>query len=547
MDRIDKYKRVEEDQQTGKGKAKFVPQERRDFRSDRFSSSNKPRRDYTEQSGSTGAQIVHAVFREPLREILEKIKHEPFFQWLNRMAGDPSKRNQNLYCAYHQEPGQVTDECRNLKNYLNRLVREGKLRHLLQRPEQSNVDTRQSALRPPIGTINVILAAPRRTGSGPFRVMSVGKFPTEPGEKGSKGARRRALPLIGFTEEDKEGTIQPHDDTLVVTLRIGVLRSADYTGRIAKWGTILSAFDIRYMPRTAIKGQVLADLVAEFAEPTLEGVEVSGSLSDDRRLVSTISLQEHDKWRAYIDGAANQKGSGVGLVLISPEGIILEKSLRLGFPATNNEAEYEALLEGMSMIRRLGGKCASIFSDSRLIVGQVGRELEAKDERMQRYLARAKRLRAHFDDFRLTHIPRSENTHADSLATLATSSAQPLPRVILVEDLCRPTEEEANGIRAHNVGEGPSWMDPLVRFLKYDSLPDDKVEADKIRRRAPRFWLSEDSKLYRRSFSGPYLLCVHPGATELILEELHEGICGSHTGGRKKAKPISIQDENTIE
>ncbi|XP_050241879.1 uncharacterized protein LOC126690794 [Quercus robur] len=122
MDRIDEYKRVEEDQQTEKGKAKFVPQERRDFRSDRFSSSNKPRRDYTEQSGSTGAQVVHAVFREPLHEILEKIKREPFFQWPNRMASDPSKRNQNLYCAYHQEPGHVTDECRNLKNYLDRLV-----------------------------------------------------------------------------------------------------------------------------------------------------------------------------------------------------------------------------------------------------------------------------------------------------------------------------------------------------------------------------------------------------------------------------------------
>ena len=87
------------------------------------------------------------------------------------------------------------------------------------------------------------------------------------------------------------------------------------------------------------------------------------------------------------------------------------------------------------MIRKLGGKCVSIFSDSRLIVGQVSGELEAKDERMQRYLARAKRLQAHFDDFHLTHIPRSGNTHADSLATLATSSAQPLPRVILVEDL----------------------------------------------------------------------------------------------------------------
>ena len=76
-------------------------------------------------------------------------------------------------------------------------------------------------MRPPIGTINVILAAPGRTGSSPFRVMSVGRFPTEPDERGSKRAKVSATPLIGFTKEDKQGTLQPHDDALVVTLRIG--------------------------------------------------------------------------------------------------------------------------------------------------------------------------------------------------------------------------------------------------------------------------------------------------------------------------------------
>ena len=84
-----------------------------------------------------------------------------------------------------------------------------------------------------------------------------------------------------------------------------VLRSADYTGRIAKWGTILGAFDIRYMPRTAIKGQVLADLVAEFAEPTLEGMEVSGSPSAGEKLINTVSQHEHNWWKAHIDGATN--------------------------------------------------------------------------------------------------------------------------------------------------------------------------------------------------------------------------------------------------
>ena len=75
-------------------------------------------------------------------------------------------------------------------------------------------------------------------------------------------------------------------------------------------------------------------------------------------------------------------------------------------------------------------------------------------------------------------------------------------------------------------------MDLIVAFLKDDILPEVKSEAKKIRRNAAQFWLSEDHKLYRRSYSGPYLLCVHLKASELLLEELHEGICGSHTGGR---------------
>ncbi|XP_030936767.1 uncharacterized protein LOC115962042 [Quercus lobata] len=309
-----------------------------------------------------------------------------------------------------------------------------------------------------------------------------------------------------------------------------ILRSADYTGRIAKWGTILGAFDIWYMPRTALKGQVLVDLVAEFAEPSSEGG--GGLLYSDEKLIGAVSRQEPTCWKAYVDGAASQRGSRVGLVLIFLEGITIEKSLRLVFSATNNEAEYEALLEGMSMIQKLGRKSISIFSDSRLVVGQVNGELDARDERMQKYLVQVKCLQVHFNYFSLMHISRSKNTHADSLATLAMSSAQPLPQVILVEDLYRPSMVRTELVHVHSVRARPSWMDPPVLFLKNDILPEDKNEADKIRRKASRFWLSEDSKLYKRSFSGPYLLCVHSDATEAILEELHEGICGSHMGGR---------------
>ena len=155
-----------------------------------------------------------------------------------------------------------------------------------------------------------------------------------------------------------------------------VLRSVDYTGRIAKWNTVLGAFDIKYMPRTSVKGQVLA----EFAEPPI-GI-VAEEQNMDGKSVGTISVQEPSHWKVYVDGAANQKGSDVGLVLISPEKIIIEKSLRLGFSAINNEVEYEALLQGMTMVQKMGGKAVEVFSDSRLVVGQVKGELEAKDVRM---------------------------------------------------------------------------------------------------------------------------------------------------------------------
>ena len=118
-------------------------------------------------------------------------------------------------------------------------------------------------------------------------------------------------------------------------------------------------------------------------------------------------------------------------------------------------------------------------------MGQVRDDLEARDSRMQEYLDQVRSIQEKFEVFDLSHVPRSGNTHADSLATLATSSA-----------------------------------------LEKDVLPEEKSEADKVQRKAPRFWLSKDKKLYKHSFSGPYLLCVHPEASESLLEELHEGVCG---------------------
>ena len=158
----------------------------------------------------------------------------------------------------------------------------------------------------------------------------------------------------------------------------------------------------------------------------------------------------------YVDGAVNQRRSKVGLVLITPERATIEKSLKLGFSATNNEAEYEALLQGMAMVQKMGGKVVKMFSDSRLVMGQVKGEMEAKDVRMQEYLNQVKRLRPSFDLFSLSHISRSGNTHVDSLATLATSSAGKLPRIILIEHLGRASKIVKDTIRVHEIRVGPN-------------------------------------------------------------------------------------------
>ena len=147
----------------------------------------------------------------------------------------------------------------------------------------------------------------------------------------------------------------------------------------------------------------------------------------DEKSVSMISLQEPLSWKVYVDGTVNHRGFGVGLVMVSPERITIKKSLRLGFLATNNEADYEALLVGMTMVQKMDGKAVEVFSDLRLVVGQVQGELKARDPRMQEYLSQVRHLRFGFEYFNLSQIPKNKNTHADSLATLATSSAQSLP------------------------------------------------------------------------------------------------------------------------
>ena len=155
MDRVDKYKRIEDDQQQEKEKAKVVPQERRNFRSDKYN-NNQPRRDYVEQPGSNNHQVVGAVFREWVHQVLEKVKNESFFKWPNKMVRNPEKRNRNLYCQYHRDHGHTTEDCRSLWDHQDQLVREGKLKQLLHHSsglggQANSRSKRETPSRPPFG------------------------------------------------------------------------------------------------------------------------------------------------------------------------------------------------------------------------------------------------------------------------------------------------------------------------------------------------------------------------------------------------------------
>ena len=153
-------------------------------------------------------------------------------------------------------------------------------------------------------------------------------------------------------------------------------------------------------------------------------------------------------------------------MFIIPKKLIMEKSLRLGFLATNNEAEYKALLARIAMVRLLGGEMIELYLNSRLIMGQVNSDFEARDERMQGYLTKVQNARAQFKSFILKQISRGQNSHADSLAMLATSLESSLPRVVVIEEMDTSSLTGASLIGVCSLHVGPSWMDPIVTFLK---------------------------------------------------------------------------------
>ncbi|GKB45610.1 reverse transcriptase domain-containing protein [Tanacetum coccineum] len=191
-------------------------------------------------------------------------------------------------------------------------------------------------------------------------------------------------------------------------------------------------------------------------------------------------------------------GSGAGLILTNPEGVEFTYAMRFRFEATNNEAEYEALIAGLRIAEQMGVKNLQAHVDSRLVANQ--------------------------------QVPRSENKKADALSKIASTSFAHLSKQVLVEELKEKSINEKE-ILAVVEEEGNTWMTPICEYLTKEILPADKKKARAVRRKAARYTMINGT-LYKKSFSGPWLRCVGPLQANYVLREIHEGSCSMHSDPR---------------
>ncbi|XP_057250585.1 uncharacterized protein LOC130591328 [Beta vulgaris subsp. vulgaris] len=304
-----------------------------------------------------------------------------------------------------------------------------------------------------------------------------------------------------------------------------ILRHPELTGRMSKWAITLSSYDITYQPRTAIKSQALADFVADFS-PTLEAIAQTEVIMLE---VNTTN----SKWILHVDGSSNFRGAGLGVLLKSPQGDIIARAISCDFKATNNEAEYETMLAGLTLAKDLKATEVEAYSDSLLIVSQIKGEFAAKDSKMTAYLDAvqskgpkhaSRRIGKHW----VSHEKVRVQKHTYSPSVVASSPQSNATTADDVNDIAM----DVNDIDVSNAATAStSWQTPFIQYLKDGILPEDRLQARKVRFRASLYVLL-DGILFRTSIAGPYLRCLDGDECRQVLQEMHDGCCGNHSGGR---------------
>jgi ribonuclease HI len=296
---------------------------------------------------------------------------------------------------------------------------------------------------------------------------------------------------------------------------------------------------ISFAPRKAIKSQVLADFLAE-------GVDIQ---------LPTAPIQP-DLWTMYFDGSLMKTGAGASLLFIPPLGKHVRYVLRLHFPASNNVAEYEALVNGLRIAVELGVRCLDARGDSQLVIDQVMKNSHCRDQKMEAYYDKVRCLEDKFHGLELNHVARRYNETADELAKIA-SGRTTVPPNFFSRDIYQPSvklddapepdetstqpevpsadEGEALHIEGERNGIAPNrnWQTPYLHYLLRGELPLDKAEARRLAQRAKSFVLLGDEKeLYHRSPSGILQRCISVAQGQELLQEIHSEACGHHAAPR---------------
>ena len=217
----------------------------------------------------------------------------------------------------------------------------------------------------------------------------------------------------------------------------------------------------------------------------------------------------------------------------------MEYALRLRFQTSNKEVEYEAVIVGLNLAHSMEADQLEVCSDSQLVVKQIEDDYEAKGEKMICYLKKVCELLKKFVRVQIRHIPRVENSRADTLAKLATAPKEDLDIWVPVEHLMEPSVN-VNSDEALPIMIASSGMDPIWDYLLNGILPRDSKEASKLRARSTIFALLRGT-LYKRGFSTPLLKCIGEEDANYVLREVHEGICGNHIGARALAGKTLMQ------
>ncbi|XP_074323770.1 uncharacterized protein LOC141660682 [Apium graveolens] len=244
----------------------------------------------------------------------------------------------------------------------------------------------------------------------------------------------------------------------------------------------------------AIKAQALADFIIECNFPEEEPVPIS--IDPEKNTDQDIGA-----WALKVDGSSTNERSGSGLILKIPEGFTIQTTISFGFSATNNQAEYEALIAGLKLAKTLRIQDFKIYSDSQIVVKQTNGEYIANDLVLDKYKA-------------LTWIAP-----------------------FYFKELQRPNIESEEVMEIDN---SPNWMTPFINYLEKGELPEDKGKAQRLKAKATKFFI-EEGILYRRTFSSPILKCIGPGEAQYCLMEVHEGICGDHMSAKALAHKIIRQ------